>query len=63
MIIVRIFKIIARILEILIILCLIFYPVLVLKENPFTYYWDMFTELWIVIREPGLLSKIFSVFN
>jgi len=61
MIIIRIFKIVARVIEILIILGLILYPILVLKENPFTYYWNMFKELWSIIKSWPILNKIIGL--
>jgi len=63
MIIVRIFKIVARVIEILIILGLILYPILVLKENPFTYYWDMFKELFNIIKSWPIIDKIVGLFT
>ncbi len=54
----KIFNWIGGILNIALILALILYPWLVKGENPITFYWNELKELWIVIKEPGLLGKI-----
>lgn len=58
MIIVKIFKIVGRILETLIVLALLLYPWLVLGQNPFTFYWNEFKELWNVILSWSITNKI-----
>ncbi len=59
----KIFTWIGGILNIILILSLILYPWVVKGENPITFYWNCFKELWQVIKEPGLLSKMFGVFK
>ena len=62
MIIMRIFKIIARILEITIILALVLYPWVVLGQNPLTYYWNELKELWVVVQTWPIINRIAGLF-
>ena len=59
----KIFTWIGSILNIILILALILYPWVVKGENPITFYWGALKELFEVIKEPGLLSKLFSIFK
>ena len=59
----RVFKIIARILEIAIILALVLYPWLVLGQNPITYYWNELKELWLVIQSWPVINRIVGLFT
>ena len=59
----KIFTWVGGVINIILILALILYPWIVKSESPITFYWDGLKELWVVIREPGLLGKIISVFN
>ncbi len=59
----KIFTWVGGILNVILILALILYPWIVKGENPITFYWSCFKELWQVIREPGLLSKFSSIFR
>lgn len=63
MIIMRIFKIVAKIIEILIILALILYPWLVLGQNPITYYWNELKELLVVVKSWPIVNRIIGVFT
>ena len=58
----RIFKIIARILEITIILALVLYPWVVLGQNPLTYYWNELKELWVVVQTWPIINRIAGLF-
>ena len=63
MIIMRIFKIIARILEITIILALVLYPWVVLGQSPLTYYWNELKELWVIVQTWPIINKIVGLFT
>ncbi len=58
----KIFKIIARILEITIILALVLYPWVVLGQNPLTYYWNELKELWVVVQTWPIINRIAGLF-
>ena len=53
----KIFTWVGGLLNFLLILALILYPIIVKGEGPINFYWDALRELWILIKEPGLLSK------
>ena len=57
----KIFTWIGGIVNIVLILALILYPIIVKGESPITFYWDALKELWVVIKEPGLLGKFISI--
>ena len=57
----KIFTWVGGLLNFLLILALILYPIIVKGEGPITFYWDALRELWQVIREPGLLIKFIGV--
>ena len=59
----KIFTWVGGVLNIILILALIFYPWIVKSESPITFYWEGLKELWTVIREPGLLTKLASIFR
>jgi len=59
----RIFKIIARILEITILLALVLYPWVVLGQSPLTYYWNELKELWVVVQTWPIIDKIVGLFT
>ena len=59
----KIFKIIEALLEIIIILILILYPLLVKGESPITFYWNHLKELWIIIKQPHLFSRLLGNFS
>lgn len=59
----KIFTWVGGVLNVILILALILYPWIVQGESPITFYWEGFKELWVVIREPGLLSKFASIFK
>ena len=59
----KIFTWVGGVLNIILILALILYPWIVKGENPITFYWGTLRELWEVIKSPGLLSKIVSIFK
>lgn len=59
----KIFTWVGGIINIILILALILYPWIVKGEGPITFYWECFKELWVVIREPGLLTKLISIFK
>ena len=59
----KIFTWVGGILNIILILALILYPWIVKGENPITFYWNCLKELWVVIKEPHLLSKLTSIFK
>jgi len=59
----KIFSWIGGVLNIVLILALILYPIIVESTDPITFYWNGLKELWIVIKEPHLLSKFASIFK
>jgi len=58
----KIFTCIGGVLNVILIIALILYPILVLEKSPFVYYWNMFKELWEVIKSSVFLDKIINIF-
>ncbi len=59
----KIFTWVGGIINIILILALIFYPIIVKGEGPIVFYWECLKELWVVIKEPGLISKFLIIFK